>query len=47
MTSMYYFKNGLRMVQTYEHQFFAFAKQRWIGKGLLDIYAKEFLAYSH
>ena len=45
MKPVYAFKNGLRLVETYQHQFIAFAKQRWIGQGLLDIYTKEFLVF--
>ena len=44
MTSIYSFKNGLRLVKEYKHEFVAFTKKRWIGQTLLDIYTKEFLA---
>ena len=42
----YYFKDGLRFVQQYDHAFSCHAKRRWIGQKLLQIYSQEFKAFS-
>ena len=36
---------GLRHVVPYVHKFGAFAKQRWFGRTLLDIYSNEFTGF--
>lgn len=46
MSSHYYFKHGLRLVNTYKHEFLAYSKKRWLGQTLLDIYTKEFIAHT-
>ncbi|OQR74681.1 RNA pseudouridylate synthase domain-containing protein 2-like [Tropilaelaps mercedesae] len=38
----YYFENGLRKVYPYEFSYSTFAKGRWVGRTLLDIFEKEF-----
>src|SRR5271156_363616 len=43
---VYTFKNGLRFVETYNYEYATFAKKRWIGQQLFDVYAKEFKAFS-
>ena len=35
----------IRIVQPYPYTFSTFAKARWIGKNLLDVYYKEFGSY--
>lgn len=45
--SIYVKEKGLRFVKTYSHDFISFAKKRWIGQSLIDIYCKEFKAYSN
>eukprot|EP00347_Sterkiella_histriomuscorum_P011781 403371119 len=42
--SIYYFKNGLRFVNSYPHQFVAFGKKRWVSQQLYDVYCREFLS---
>ena len=42
----YYFKSGLRFVESYNHVFSCHAKRRWIGQKLLTIYSQEFKAFS-
>jgi tRNA pseudouridine32 synthase len=37
---------GLRHVVPYVHEYRAFAKQRWFGRTILDIYVSEFGGYS-
>ena len=44
--SIYYFRNGLRFVTQYSHEFSCHAKRRWIGQNLLKIYSQEFKAFS-
>jgi 23S rRNA-/tRNA-specific pseudouridylate synthase len=44
--TIYELKDGLRFVKPYEHQFIAFAKRRWCGERMIDVFAKEFKAYS-
>ena len=46
MSSIYTFKNGLRLVHPYKHEFVTFTKRRWLGQSLLDVYTKEFVAHS-
>ena len=36
----------MRIVKEYPYDFVSFAKKRWIGKSLIDIYLKEFKAFS-
>lgn len=43
---VYLFDSGRRWVKPYYFDFVAHAKQRWWGKNLLDVYQKEFVAYS-
>ena len=43
---VYIKERGLRFVQQYCHEFVSYAKKRWIGETLYDIYAKEFKAFS-
>jgi len=45
-TNRYYFENGLRKVKPYFYTFDTFAKGRWLGRSLRDIYSKEFRLYS-
>ena len=42
----YVFTNNCRVVVPYVFSFSTFTKQRWKGQRLLDIFAKEFAAYS-
>lgn len=44
--SIYEVKHGLRFVKAYTHEFTTFAKRRWVGKSLLDVFSAEFKAYS-
>ena len=37
---------GLRHVVPYVHEYRAFAKERWIGRTVLDVYVTEFGGYS-
>jgi hypothetical protein len=43
---IYYFRNGLRFVHSYSHEFSCHVKRRWIGQSLLKIYSSEFKAFS-
>ena len=43
---MYEIKHGLRFVKAYSHEFTTFTKRRWIGQSLLDVFCKEFKAFS-
>ena len=36
---LYTFTDGLRFVKPYTHDFTCFAKRRWIGSLLIDIYS--------
>jgi hypothetical protein len=36
----------LRYVKPYSHEFKAFAKRRWIGQTLIDVFTSEFKAFS-
>jgi hypothetical protein len=38
----YYLEEGLRKVKPYHFTYNTYCKERWRGKGLLDIFAKEF-----
>ena len=40
--NIYEVKGQLRYVKPYTHEFKAFAKRRWIGCKLLDVFNKEF-----
>jgi hypothetical protein len=40
--SVYEVKNSLRYVKPYKHEFKAFAKKRWFGVKLIDIFQGEF-----
>ena len=42
---VYYFEHGLRFVKPYEHHFTCFAKRRWIGQLLVEVYSNEFKAF--
>jgi 23S rRNA-/tRNA-specific pseudouridylate synthase len=42
----YYYRNGLRFVKSYYHEFTCFTKARWVGKSLIEVYSTEFKAYS-
>lgn len=42
----YYFDNGLRKVYPYYFTYTTYAKGRWVGKTLLDVFANEFRAHS-
>ena len=44
--NMYEIKGNLRFVKEYEHVFTCFAKRRWVGVQLIDIFTSEFKAYS-
>lgn len=44
--SKYIIYNGRRWVEPYYFNFVAHAKKRWLNKGLLEIYTKEFSAYT-
>lgn len=43
---MYELRDGLRFVKQYSHEFKTFAKRRWIGQKLLDVFKEEFKAFS-
>ena len=43
---IYYFKDGLRFVKEYTHEFSCYAKRRWLGCLLIDVYSSEFKAFS-
>lgn len=38
----YYLEDGLRKVHPYHYTYNTYCKERWRGKGLLDIFATEF-----
>lgn len=40
----YYFERGLRRVYPYSFTFSTFAKRRWVGRALMDVFATEFRA---
>lgn len=42
----YEIRNGLRFVIPYSHQFTCFVKARWYQQPLIEVYAREFKAYS-
>ena len=44
--SIYEIKHNLRFVKSYSHEFVTFAKRRWVGQALLDVFSREFKAYS-
>ncbi|CDW71183.1 rna pseudouridylate synthase domain-containing protein 2-like [Stylonychia lemnae] len=44
VSKFYYFKNGMRFVHNYKHEYIGHAKKRWVDQGLLDVYRKEFLS---
>lgn len=44
--SCYEIRDGLRFVKPYEHEFVAFVKRRWVGQTLIDVFSKEFKAFS-
>ncbi|XP_003748344.1 RNA pseudouridylate synthase domain-containing protein 2 [Galendromus occidentalis] len=44
--SGYYFQNGLRKVYPYMFQYQVFAKGRWVGRTVLDVFSTEFRAHS-
>ena len=37
-------RDGLRYVEKYEYEFNAFAKGRWVGRTLLEVCTREFMA---
>ncbi|XP_064641365.1 pseudouridylate synthase RPUSD2-like [Lineus longissimus] len=39
----YFFENGLRKVRPYFFTFSTYAKRRWVGRTILDVYSEEFL----
>lgn len=39
-------EHGLRFVRKYKHEFTTYAKRRWLGQSLLQIFSTEFKAYS-
>ena len=38
-------RNGLRFVIPYDHEFKAFAKRRWVGQPLIEVFCAEFKAF--
>lgn len=38
----YYFENGLRKVRPYYFEYQTYAKERWLGRSILDVFLKEF-----
>ena len=44
-TCEYICSSNIRTVIPYVHDFSAYTKQRWIGRGLFDIYSSEFSAH--
>lgn len=44
--TIYIVKDSLRFVKPYSHEFTTFAKRRWVGQSLLDVFSREFKAYS-
>lgn len=43
---VYIKERGLRFVKQYQCEFLSYAKKRWIGQTIFDIYSKEFKAFS-
>ncbi len=41
-----YVKNSLRYVDPYEYTFSTFAKGRWVGSALVEVFQREFIAFS-
>ncbi|GES90577.1 RNA pseudouridylate synthase domain-containing protein 2 [Rhizophagus clarus] len=39
---IYYFENGLRKIKPYYYEYQAFAKGRWLGRSVFDIFCTEF-----
>jgi len=33
-------------VRPYEHEFVAFVKRRWVGQTIIDVFSREFKAFS-
>ena len=44
--SVYEIKGKLRFVKSYKHDFKTFAKRRWVGEKLIDVFTSEFKAFS-
>ena len=44
--SIYEIENGLRLVRPYEHKFTAYTKARWLSMSIIDVFSREFKAYS-
>ena len=44
--SVYEIRGNLRFVKSYKHDFKTFAKRRWIGEKLIDVFTTEFKAFS-
>ncbi|KAL6055611.1 RNA pseudouridylate synthase domain containing protein 2 [Balamuthia mandrillaris] len=42
----YFFKDGLRFVRPYHHQFRTYTKERWLGRPLLPLLTAEFRGHS-
>ncbi len=38
----YYFEGGLRKVRPYFFEYFTYAKERWVGKSIIDVFKREF-----
>jgi len=38
----WYFQNGLRKVQPYLFEFSTFAKERWRGRSVIDVFSTDF-----
>jgi len=42
--SEYYFENGLRKVYPYHFTYHSYARGRWLGREIIEVYRKEFRA---
>lgn len=40
--STYYIQNGLRKVYPYHYTFYAFCKERWVGRKPSELFSEEF-----
>lgn len=41
-TAIYYFEDGMRKVKPYYFEYKSFAKGRWLGRPLLEVFSSEF-----
>ena len=45
--AIYEVKDGMRYAIPYDHEFKAFAKRRWVGQSLIEIFCAEFKAFNN